>query len=101
MGWSAIIAGLIDVFGPILAAWVKEWFQHHLTVTAAAMTNPADLDPAEARVRLLETAVHRLPHVAVFRRALLRRMRDSYLSGQPQPEDLAAIAGIARQAEAE
>jgi hypothetical protein len=73
MGWAAIIAVLLQIFGPLLAEWIKKWFDSHLRHAAALLPEPSFYaDEPAARDALFEKAVATTRNP--LRRLLLRRI---------------------------
>lgn len=68
MGWSAIIAAILQAVGPLLAEWLKKWLDSLLNRAAA------ELDEEPEPHLLLSKAFELTPRRAFARRALLRTM---------------------------
>jgi len=76
MNWAAIIAALMEVFGPILQDWLKDCTAERLN-RAAAELPPAETfgSDAAATVAMFDEAIASLPRLAFVRRTGLRRMK--------------------------
>jgi hypothetical protein len=75
MSWAAIIASLLEVLGPLLVEWVKQWL-HAKLADAARESDPAANLPAEVQVgAVFDEAIAQTPRYARIRRALLRRLK--------------------------
>jgi hypothetical protein len=76
MGWAAIITALVQLFGPILAEWLKKWLDSLLNSAAARVAAPETFTtPAAATAAMFDEAVSGLPRLAFARRSLLRRLK--------------------------
>jgi hypothetical protein len=82
MGWAAIIAAIIELFGPMLKEWLQKWLESRLK-KAAERINVADFgtDERAAKVALLNVAIADTPRFMFARRLLLRQMRDGVERG--------------------
>jgi hypothetical protein len=82
MGWAAIIAAIIELFGPLLKEWLQKWLESRLK-KAAERINVADFgdDERMAKMALLTRAIEDTPRYMFARRLLLRQMRDSVERG--------------------
>lgn len=81
--WPTIIATLIEVLGPLLVEWLKQWLSAKLT--AASQVVSVGAGPAEQAVgALFDEAVAQTPRRAVLRRALLRRVKAAAVARAPQ-----------------
>lgn len=76
MGWSAIILALIQLFGPAISAWLKEWLESRLRKAAATLGDPGEV-PGDRVAALFDAAIRDLPRVALGRRNLLRGLKRS------------------------
>ncbi len=90
MTWAALIAALIEVFGPILVEWLKRWLEDRLKTAATHLPEPTSFAHHSAPpAALFDKAISLLPPLAFARRTLLRRLRasavkraDALMSGQ-------------------
>jgi uncharacterized protein (DUF305 family) len=73
MGWSAIIAAVLQLVGPLLSDLLKRWLDKLLNKVSAEMTVSSQ-DAEHETQRLLSAALNATPKVRIFRRALLRSM---------------------------
>lgn len=73
MTWAAIIAALIDVLGPLLIEWLKQWLSAKLNAAAAGIDLGRQADAAVGE--LFDEAIRQTPRFALPRRLLLRRLR--------------------------
>lgn len=74
MGWEMLILALIQVLGPILVEWLKDWLERRLQQAAARIPELADYPTEdEARDALFDTAIAMTWNP--LRRYLLRRLR--------------------------
>lgn len=97
MGWSAIILALLEIFGPLIVAWLKAWLEDRLNRAAANLPAPESFgSPELARAALFDEAIADLPRFAFVRRALLRRMKAT--DANPTPEALAELRDLAAAA---
>lgn len=100
MGWAAIITALLQIFGPILAEWLKKWLDSWLQATAAKLPDAGTYaTDGEAQMALFDAAIAGLPRFAFGRRALLRRMRatasDAAKLGEDDWDELRGLAELA------
>ena len=97
--WVTIIAGLIEVFGPVLADWLKAFLAHLFTRAAAELPAPETFGGADkAHSALCGKALDLLPRRAVLRRLLVREIRRA----GPTPaaaalDELRELAGLAAE----
>ncbi len=78
MGWAAIIAAILEVFGPILASWLKDCSKDKLTDAASSLPDPITFaTEGAATAALFDEAISNLPRLAFIRRAALRRMKSA------------------------
>jgi len=100
--WVTIIAGLIEVFGPVLADWLKAFLAHLFTRAAAELPAPETFGGADnadkAHSALCSKALDLLPRRAVGRRLLVRAMRRHGPSPGPDAmEEMKELAEIAAE----
>ena len=101
MGWAAIIAAVIELFGPLIAEWLRKWLDQKLVMAATLLPSPGG-NEAEAREMLFDAALDSLPRFAFARRTFLRTLRGIAVRGGPlTPEDGAAVRDAGRAAEEE
>lgn len=101
MGWAAIIAAIMQVFGPLLAEWLQKWLDSLLNKSAARLPTLSSFNTAEAaKGALLDEAISSLPRLAFARRAMLRRMKSMSVNSASD-EDVAELRDIAAAAENE
>lgn len=73
MSWMAIIATLVQVFGPMLAALLQKWFEKRMTKAAEGLAAPETFATEdEARNALFDSAIARC---FGWRRALLQKLK--------------------------
>ncbi len=81
MEWVAIIAALMQVFGPILAEWLKKCMEERMEEAAknlpVASSFASEADAADA---LFDEMIAGLPRFAFIRRAAFRRMKQAAIS---------------------
>jgi hypothetical protein len=96
MGWAAIIAAIIELFGPLLKEWITKWIEGRLK-KASERINVADFgdDERAAKVALLTVAIEDLPRWAKARRMLLRRMKADVERGAIDVADLKDAVALA------
>lgn len=76
MGWAALISSLLEIFGPVLAEWLKRWLDSLLQNSAARLPAAESFGSAKAaRTALFDEAISSTPRLAFARRGLLRRMK--------------------------
>lgn len=104
MGWAAIIAALVQFFGPLVADWLKKCSEKKATDVAEQMP---DVDTFasehEARDALFDQVIEKLPRRAFVRRAFARRMKAvaakngiTSQGGEPlSEEDVKELTGLA------
>lgn len=108
MGWSAIIAALIQTFLPMLLEWLQKWLDSRLSRAAEKLPAFASYGSEhDARDALFDQAITDLPRFAYARRALLTRLKAAAraagvtCAGAANPlaesdaEEIAALAGAA------
>lgn len=71
MGWSAIIAALLQLFGPVLVDLLKQLLDKWLNKAAESLPPPDPKDPG-AVTALFDAAIDRAPRFAFVRRGFLR-----------------------------
>jgi len=83
MVWTSLIAVLLELFGPLLADWLKGCTEERLA-NAAAELPPADTygSEGEAATALFDRAIADLPRLAFVRRAALRRAKAVAVQGK-------------------
>ena len=83
MGWASLIAVLLELFGPLLADWLKGCTEERLANAAAALP-PADTygSEGEAAAALFDRAIADLPRLAFVRRAALRKAKQVAVQGK-------------------
>lgn len=100
---SAIIASLIAALGPILVQALTKWIQSLFNKVAPSVPVTGD-DAADAQA-LVQAAHDATPRTRVFKRALLRRIKDhapDIVSGDGLTKaDKAELSGLAAQAKSE
>jgi hypothetical protein len=96
MGWAAIIAAIIELFGPMLKEWLQKWLESRLK-KAAERVNVADFgtDERAAKVALLTQAIEDTPRWMPARRMLLRRMKADVERGAIDVADLKDAVALA------
>jgi dihydrodipicolinate synthase/N-acetylneuraminate lyase len=111
MGWSVLIAALVEVLGPLVADWLKSCGEDR--AKRAAERLPAFESFASedaARDALFDEVIADLPRLAFARRGLLRRLKataakagvTSAGAARPlDPEDAADLADLAAAADQE
>lgn len=72
MTWAIIIAAIISVVGPYIAAWLQKHLHKHLTEVAENLAEPTS---ARDITKLCDVAIARLPRIAFAQRTLLRTVR--------------------------
>lgn len=83
MGWAAIITALIELFGPLLANWLKECTEERLSNAAAELPDADSYaSEGEAAAALFDRAISDLPRLAHVRRAALRRAKAIAVEGK-------------------
>lgn len=76
MSWATIINALIELFGPILVEWLKQWLDDRLKTAASHLPEPSSFSsPAAGTMALFDKAIASLPILAFSRRTFLRRLR--------------------------
>ena len=98
MGWAAIITALLQIFGPMLAEWLKQWLDSWLNKAAARMGDAVAYGDDAARTEaLLTKAIDMLPFWALARKSLLRRMRaiDTRAITQEEKDEFIGLAELA------
>jgi len=83
MVWTSLIAVLLELFGPLLADWLKGCTEERLA-NAAAELPPADTygSEGEAAAALFDRAISDLPRLAFVRRAALRKAKAVAVQGK-------------------
>lgn len=98
MGWAAIIAVILEIFGPLLAEWLQKWLDSLLNKAASRLPAASSFATEDmARGALFDEAIRSLPRFAFARRAMLRRMKASGLGSltvneEAEFRDLSAAA---------
>jgi hypothetical protein len=83
MGWAAIVAALIELFGPLLQDWLKDCTAERLSDAARELPEPDTFgSEGEAASALFDRAISDLPRLAFVRRAALRRAKAAAVVGK-------------------
>lgn len=78
MGWSAIIAVIIQTLGPVLMEWLKKWLESRLQKAAGKLGEGAGfLSESAQQGALFDQAIDDLPRFALVRRMFLRSCRQA------------------------
>lgn len=107
MGWSAIIAFLMQLFGPLIAEWLRKWLDDRFAKVLPMMPDPAAYPDDAARVRAIcDAALATVPRIAFMRRSLIRRIQVAAVAqaNSPRPltpEEIADVSAAGRAAEDE
>lgn len=83
MGWGALIAVIIELFGPVLADWLKKLLEQWLRQAAesATLSEPDPAMMAAENISLLfDAAIDRMPRLAFVRRNFLRSCKRAALA---------------------
>lgn len=90
MSWAAIIAAILQIFGPLISEWLKKWLESRLVKASKTVGAGADgVDDAARIGALMDAALADTPRVAFARRALIRRIRAYATVVIPNPRPLA------------
>lgn len=97
MSWMAIIAMLVQIFGPYIAKLFKKWLDKLFNRVAKTLPHPSTYSStAAARVALIDAAIEETPIYRPIRRAILRMMRDS--GDQPSADQIKELKALAKAA---
>ncbi len=97
---SAIIAQLLAILGPILLKFLTDWLSGLFNKVAPSVSVTGD--DAEDAAALVQAAHDATPRTRVFRRALLRRIKDhapDIMAGSLSKADKKELKALAAQAE--
>ncbi len=82
MGWAAIIAAIMEIFGPLLSDWLKECTEDRLSNATADLPPVGEfVSEGAAAYAMFDAAIADLPRFAFIRRRALERMRDRTVEG--------------------
>ena len=100
---SAIIASLIAALGPVLVKFLVQWLESLFNKVAPVVEETGDV-AADAET-LVQVALDRTPRVRVFKRALLRSIKDRAghiaTGGKLSKADKAELAALGSKAKSE